>query len=172
MLPASLEPVLELTIHSHFTLLSWQAMQVVWWRLLPPHFIQGIPGGLPLANQQTDCKWTDLSCYTSHIPTFRGKYPPSLPPPSSERPPSAFAWLPHDEVLFAPPPHGRPPGHICFPPTAPSPPMQHGMPMPNPAALSTPFPSPRTHCDPDSCLLEGDKGSGTSLWLHTGNRGA
>src|SRR5258707_1467190 len=74
MLPASSEPALELTIHSHFTLSSWQATQAVWQQLLPPRFIQGIPGGLPLANQQTDCKWTDLSCYTSHIPTFHKKY--------------------------------------------------------------------------------------------------
>src|SRR5260221_10717153 len=32
-----------------------------------------------------------------------------------------------------------PPGHICFLPAAPSPPTQCGMPMPNPAAPSTPF---------------------------------
>ncbi len=37
MLLVSLEPALELTIHSHFTLSSWQATQVVWWWLLPPH---------------------------------------------------------------------------------------------------------------------------------------
>src|SRR5258708_5843138 len=73
MLPASSEPALELTIHSHFALSSWQAMQAVWQQLLPPCFIQGIPGGLPLANWQTDCKWTDLSCYTLHIPTFHKK---------------------------------------------------------------------------------------------------
>ncbi len=98
--------------------------------------------------------------------------PPQSTLLSCKQPPSAYAQLPHIEVFVSLLLHEWPPQHIWPPLPAPSPPMQYIMPVPDPAVPSTPSPSPHTHQDPDSCPVEVDQGSETSLWLHVGDCGA
>src|SRR5260221_13992293 len=96
---------------------------------------------------------------------------PQSSPLSFGQPSFAYAQLPHVKVSASLLLHEQPLQHVWPLLPALSPPMQHVMPVPDPAYPPTPS-SPPTHQDLDSYPVEDNQGSETLRWLHIEDHGA